>query len=314
MNIILVGKGGQAKTWHLGPTLKYLLLVLFAFIPVSLGVVGYFLATWLSGKPMIADAVHEEWKQTLNGQKQQLQQLQTHADEELMALTVRLAEMQARMTRLDAVGERLIHTARLDKGEFDFSREPALGGPHETDSEGGFPTGGFKAPSIDSAIAQLAAELEDQEIQLEVLSSLIKHRKIREDAFIAGRPIQRGWMSSNYGRRTDPFTGRLAWHAGIDFAGKEGSSIVAVGSGVVTWASERFGYGLMIEVNHGSGYATRYAHCKQLNVEVGDVVRKGQSIATMGSTGRSTGPHVHFEVFKNGRTVDPAAYIHRTHP
>ncbi len=309
MNIIVVGKGGRARSWHLSQGLRYFLFFCLALLPIGLGVAGFFLTTFLAGKPIVNDEVHKEWQAKLNKQKSRLSELKQGADEELMALTVRLAEMQARLTRLDAVGERLIQTARLNKGEFDFSREPAMGGPQEQ-----LPDSGYKAPTIDQAIAELEAELEDREIQLDVLSTLIKNRKIREDAFIAGRPIRRGWMSSRYGRRTDPFNGRLAWHAGMDFAGKEGSDIVAVASGVVTWASDRSGYGLMIEINHGSGYSTRYAHCKELDVSVGDVVRKGQTIAAMGSTGRSTGPHVHFEVYKNGRTVDPAAYIHRTHP
>jgi murein DD-endopeptidase MepM/ murein hydrolase activator NlpD len=309
MNIIVVGKGGRARSWHLSSGLRFLLLFCIALLPAGLGVAGYVLSVWLAGEPIVTEGLHKEWQAKLSKQKNQLETLKQSADEELLALTVRLAEMQARLTRLDAVGERLIQTSRLNKGEFDFSREPALGGPHEQ-----LPEMGYKAPSIDEAIAELQAELENRETQLNVLSTLIKNRKLREDAFIAGRPILRGWMSSRYGRRTDPFSGRLAWHSGVDFAGKEGSPIITVASGVVTWASERFGYGLMIEINHGSGYSTRYAHCKELKVQVGDVVRKGQTIADMGSTGRSTGPHVHFEVYKNGRTVDPAAYIHRTHP
>ena len=97
----------------------------------------------------------------------------------------------------------------------------------------------------------------------------------------------------------------------MDFAGKEGSDVVATASGVVTWSGERYGYGLMVEINHGSGYSTRYGHHKELKVKIGDIVRKGEVVGLMGSSGRSTGPHVHFEVFKNGRVVDPSTYIHR---
>ena len=109
----------------------------------------------------------------------------------------------------------------------------------------------------------------------------------------------------------DPITGRPAWHAGVDFAGKEGSDIVSVGSGVVTWAGERYGYGLMVEINHGGGITTRYGHAKEILVSVGDIVKQSQTLARMGSTGRSTGPHVHFEVRKNGKAVDPARYVYR---
>ena len=163
-----------------------------------------------------------------------------------------------------------------------------------------------------TVLDELSEQIDNREQQLEVLDSILGQKKITSDTFVAGLPIKKGWMSSRYGMRTDPFTGRLAWHGGVDFAGKTGSDIVSVASGVVTWASKRYGYGLLVEVNHGNGYKTRYAHCNEVVVKVGDVVRKDQVVALMGSTGRSTGPHVHFEVYKNGRTVDPAAYIHRT--
>jgi len=146
---------------------------------------------------------------------------------------------------------------------------------------------------------------------LGILETLLANRKIQDDVFLAGRPIKKGWMSSRFGRRSDPFTGRVAMHNGVDFAGREGSDIIAVASGVVTWSSDRYGYGQMVEINHGSGYITRYAHNKENKVQVGDIVKKGQVIALMGSSGRSTGPHVHFEVYKHGRPVDPASYIHR---
>ena len=121
-------------------------------------------------------------------------------------------------------------------------------------------------------------------------------------------------MSSPYGKRIDPFTGELAWHHGVDFAtGELGVEIKTVASGVVTYAGERQGYGLLVEVNHGNGYETLYAHDQEVLVKACDVVKKGQIIALSGSTGRSTGPHVHFEVHKNGRVVDPASYISRTH-
>jgi len=170
----------------------------------------------------------------------------------------------------------------------------------------------YQAPEIQSVLDKLASRIDRREQQLEVLDDLLLANKIKTDTFVAGRPIKRGWMSSRYGKRTDPFNGRLAWHAGVDFAGKEGSDVIAVASGVVTWASDRYGYGKLVEINHGNGYKTRYAHGAEIKVKVGDIVRKGDVVAAMGSSGRSTGPHVHFEVYKNGRTVDPAAYLHRT--
>ena len=138
---------------------------------------------------------------------------------------------------------------------------------------------------------------------------MLMTRNLQAEVIPAGRPITRGWLSSYYGMRTDPFSGRRAHHSGIDFAGKMGSDVVTVAAGVVTYSGRRSGYGNLVEINHGKGYVTRYGHNSELLVEVGETVKKGQIIAKMGSSGRSTGPHVHFEVLVNGRAVDPKKYI-----
>jgi len=243
----------------------------------------------------------------LGRQETEVQNAKAEAEQKLSALTLRVAELQARLVRLDALGERLTSMAKLDKGEFDFSRPPAVGGPELSIDEDS-----YSPPDFQVMLDQLETQIQDRQQQLDTLEALLANRKLQDEVFIAGRPIKRGWMSSRYGRRTDPFSGKIAWHAGVDFAGKEGSDIVAVASGVVTWADDRSGYGTMIEVNHGNGFSTRYGHLKESLVNIGDVVKKGQVVAKMGTTGRSTGPHVHFEVYKNGRTVDPSSYIHRT--
>jgi len=160
--------------------------------------------------------------------------------------------------------------------------------------------------------ARLDNSLNSRESQLNVLQSMLTENKLKSERMVAGRPITKGWMSSEYGMRVDPFHGNKRWHGGVDFAGRKGSDIIAVASGVVTWSGERSGYGLMVELNHSDGYITRYAHNDKNVAALGAIVKKGDVIAKMGSSGRSTGPHVHFEVFKNGRTVDPASYIRRT--
>ena len=224
-----------------------------------------------------------------------------------MAYALRIAQLQARIVRLDALGERLTKVGRLDEGEFDFSQAPAMGGPES-------PVGqrGYQIPAYIELLDQLAHDIEDREQQLGVLETLLAKRKMDRDVFIAGRPVKKGWMSSSFGKRTDPITGNRAWHDGVDFAGKDGADVISVAAGVVVYADTRNGYGKMVEINHGGGYSTRYGHHKDLKVKSGDIVRKGEVIGLMGSSGRSTGPHVHFEVFKNGRVVDPSTYIHRT--
>jgi murein DD-endopeptidase MepM/ murein hydrolase activator NlpD len=134
-------------------------------------------------------------------------------------------------------------------------------------------------------------------------------RNLRERIIPSGRAVEQGHLSSKFGKRIDPFTGKQEQHKGIDVAGKEGSRIMAVGDGVVTWSGERTGYGNLVEINHGDGFVTRYGHNKLPLVNAGETVRKGQAIALMGSTGRSTGPHVHIEVVHNGKQVNPTKYL-----
>ncbi|BFM19698.1 M23 family metallopeptidase [Gilvimarinus japonicus] len=308
MKIILVSKRhGHARSITLGGWTRALLSVCILGLPAVAGVLGYHLLVAQNNSDLFTAESRRAWDTALAEQQSQVQESRQRARADVAALTLKVAELQARLVRLDALGERLTNIAKLDSGEFDFSQLPALGGPEEAEFGDA-----YSPPSFIDAIDELSRQIANREQQLETLDALLVNRRLKEDIFVAGRPIEKGWMSSRYGRRTDPFTGKIAWHGGVDFAGKEGANVVAVAAGVVTWSADRHGYGHLVEVNHGSGFSTRYAHNKENKVKVGDVVKKGQVIALMGSTGRSTGPHVHFEVYKNGRSVDPASYIHRT--
>lgn len=265
--------------------------------------------SWLTSNQvqMLTREGVQNWKQILDAQQQDLGFVRQQTQHQLDALMLRLAELQGRMTRLDALGERLTAKAKLDDGEFDFSETPALGGPQElAESETA-----YSKVSLLDAIDQLAGQIDNREQQLDLLDSLISNRTLNDDSFLVGLPVRKGWLSSRYGRRTDPMTGRAAWHNGVDFAGKRGSDVISVAAGVVVWSGNRSGFGLLVEVNHGNGYLTRYAHNDENLVKVGDIVSRGQAIAKMGSSGRSTGPHVHFEVLKNGKHQDPYLYIYR---
>lgn len=306
MNIIVVGqRHGESKTYTFGTSAKVLFFGILFALPLSIGASGYWLAQHLADEGVLDLSAAKAWEHDLNQQRQELQKIRKQTDQEVDALTVKLAELQGKLMRIDALGERLVDLANLSSDEFDFSLQPAVGGPVTLGES-------YQVTDINQVIDGLAERIDSREQQLEVLDNLISANKFGSETFVAGRPIDKGWMSSRYGQRTDPFTGRIAWHGGIDFAGKMGTKIKAVASGVVTWSDDRYGYGKLVEINHGNGYKTRYAHCAELKVNVGDIVRKGDVVALMGSTGRSTGPHVHFEVYKNGRSVDPAAYIHRT--
>ena len=274
-------------------------------LPALFLVSGFALARYLDAA-MVPTEVLAAWEQRLEQQQQQLGEVQLVSGRELEALTVRMAQLQARLIRLDALGERVTTIAKLDNSEFDFSQPPALGGP-DVEAKGE----PYGPPDFIKVLDQLGEQIQDRGQQLDIMAGLLVNRQLQDEIAVAGRPIVKGWMSSKYGNRTDPFKGHRAWHNGVDFAGKLGSGVVTVASGVVTWSDKRNGYGLMIEVNHGGGYVTRYAHNRDNLVAVGDVVKKGQVIANMGSSGRSTGPHVHFEVYRNGKPVNPASYIAR---
>lgn len=306
MNIIVVGqRHGESKTYTLSSSAKVLFFGILFALPLTMGVSGYWLAQHLAEEGVLDLTAAKAWQQDLDQQRLELQKIRQQTSQDVDALTVKMAELQGKLMRIDALGERLVDIAKLSSEEFDFSMQPAVGGPLVMGDA-------YQMPDINSVLDELAERIDSREQQLEVLDNLISAKKIGSETFVAGRPIDKGWISSRYGQRADPFTGRLVWHGGIDFAGKMGTEIKAVASGVVTHAEDRNGYGQLVEINHGNGYKTRYAHCATLKVSIGDIVRKGDVIALMGSTGRSTGPHVHFEVFKNGRSVDPATYIHRT--
>ena len=310
MNIIFVGrKHGKSKTVQLANREIILLMVFSAALLVGLVFLGYQLRVFFeeTAELTIEHSIVKGWDKKLDDQKKELNKLKRLSQEKVDALTLRMGDMQARLMRLDALGQRLTEVAKLQNGEFDFSLSPALGGPTaslQADES-------YVMPGLLESLEEIENRIVNSEQQLEVIDALFISRNTQDELFIAGRPIKWGWMSSAYGYRTDPFSGKRAWHAGVDFAGKEDSDIVAVASGVVTWSGTRYGYGNLVEVNHGDGYTTRYAHCKSLLASVGDVVEKGQVLATMGSTGRSTGPHVHYEVRKQGKPVNPKKYIYR---
>ncbi|HEY9199619.1 MAG TPA: M23 family metallopeptidase, partial [Gammaproteobacteria bacterium] len=210
--------------------------------------------------------------------------------------------------RIEGLGQRLVKLADLDAAEFNFGADPGQGGPVEAVAL----DAGFAVPDFLDELESLSSRLKDRERQLIVLEDVLQSHGTGSHSHPSGQPVSDGWLSSYFGMRTDPFTGRPARHQGVDFAGKLGTAIVAVASGVVTWSGPREGYGNLVEIDHGKGFITRYAHNQRNLVKTGQSVRKGQQVARMGSSGRSTGPHVHFEVLRNGRQVNPLYYMSAT--
>lgn len=307
MKVILISRTlGASRSLELGRWSRAILSLCCIGLPLSLLSAGY-----MAGQDSEAQNAHsaalDALQDELDAQADELDALKHRAADELRAMTLHVAELQARMTRVDALGEHLTVMADLAPGEFDFSQTPAMGGPLSPDYNVD-----FTQSDMTGELSELDARIRDREQQLEVLESLLNSHKLEEQSWVSGRPVKKGWISSFYGKRTDPFTGKQSLHRGLDFAGREGADIVSVAAGVVTWAGTRSGYGNMVEVSHDDGFVSRYAHNKENLVAMGDVVRKGDTIALMGNTGRSTGVHVHFELYKHGRPVDPSSYVART--
>ncbi len=306
MNIIVLRNRGAARHVSVNGTIMavaactVLLLVLAGFAG------GYLAARDPVGPRSLAEL--SRLRAEIAAQQASVEHLQSESREHLNALALRVGELNAGVIRLNALGKRLTRMAGLQDGEFDFDNPPAMGGAEEPV----FTSVAGQLGDLVADLKSLDSNLYMQEQQLDVLEDLMLNRNLHKRVYPQGRPVRAGWMSSRFGRRSDPFTGKMAFHRGVDFAGKIGSDVIAVAAGVVTWAGDRYGYGKMIEINHGNGYVTRYAHQQKLLVAVGDNVQPGQVIGLMGSSGRSTGPHLHFEVWHLGRPVDPLRYIQQT--
>lgn len=228
------------------------------------------------------------------------------AQREINALAARMGELQAEANRLNALGERLTRIGQLQDGEFDFDKPVGVGGVG--------PVRDMTKAELDEGMATLGQQFQASGEQLSVLESLLFNRQLDMNAVPGREPIAGSYITSGFGGRADPFNGGHANHKGLDFKANVGDPVLAVADGVVSYSGVRSGYGNVIEVDHGNGYVTRYAHNSRLTHKVGELVRAGQEIAKAGSTGRSTGAHVHFEVWENGRVVNPRNFLSQQSP
>ncbi|MCW4471424.1 M23 family metallopeptidase [Xanthomonas sp. H13-6] len=236
-------------------------------------------------------------------QEQELQQVRQQAQTEVNALAARLGELQAQATRLNALGERLTQMGQLEDGEFDFNETPGMG----EGSSG--PVQDIPVSAVNSDLQVLEQRFLASGRQLSVLESLLFDHQLEQNAVPSRMPIRNSYVTSSFGTRADPFGRGRASHKGMDFHARVGDPVMAVADGVVRYSGVKGGYGNVVEVDHGNGYVTLYAHNSRLTVKVGDLVRAGQEVAKAGSTGRSTGAHVHFEVWENGQVVNPRKFL-----
>lgn len=303
MHVILIPKSRTSRrAINLGPLGFYILALLVLIAAAGIFFAGKYhsMAQTRSSLKTLYSQAAPDWNKEINAQKALLEDAQENAEKNLDALATRLSQMQAHILRLDALGSRLAVMADIKDIDFDLGTAPGIGGPKPDSAQGSLQVNDFI-----TALEKLDVQIKDRSDKLAAIESMLIDRSLQDKTTPVGKPINEGWVSSLFGKRTDPITGKIEFHEGIDYAGKSGSPIIAVASGIVTWSSPRYGYGNMVEINHGNGYQTRYAHNKKNLVTVGQKVEKGQTIALMGSSGRATGPHVHFEVVTNGKAVNP---------
>jgi murein DD-endopeptidase MepM/ murein hydrolase activator NlpD len=239
-------------------------------------------------------------------QAEEVSLLITSTEQRMTGVMLKLADMQSQIQRLDALGSRLVEQAKLNPDEFSFNQMPSMGGPMDIS-----PVDIQVQDALLLEMTGMLEKIQNKAQELTALESIMLSHHIEQESRLEGKPISSGWLSSYYGIRKDPFNGLPSMHKGLDFAGKEGEPVVATGAGMITWSGSRYGYGNLVEIDHGDGLVTRYGHNKEVNVKIGDVVTKGQTIAEMGNTGRSTGAHVHYEVIRKGKQQDPLPYVYR---
>ena len=243
----------------------------------------------------------------LADQRQEAQKTQEVVQGHLNAMAIKLGDLQAKMLRLDGLGERLAKLAGLKPQELPGPLQPGTtpgrGGPAPTLQRN------LSLDEFNAMLGELAQQVDQRSDQLGVLEALLVSDSANKKFMPTLKPIEDAWYSSNFGWRLDPFTGQQSFHEGIDFPADVGTAIDAAASGKVIFAEVHPAYGKMIEIDHGNGLVSRYAHCSVLLVSEGDFVMRGQLIAKVGTTGRSTGPHLHFEVRLNGVPQNPARFL-----
>lgn len=299
VNIIFVSsRFSKARTVCVGHCQTGVLLAggLMLFMAMS-GLFGYLILFRFGGLqvPVVQKLLISSQQTETAKNREALQQ-------RLSAMAIKVGEMQAQVMRLEALGERVAKVAGIKKDEINFDRKPGRGGLLQ-------PGEAVSLSDFEGELSKLSRVLDDKSDHLAVMDAMLSRESVRRAALPTAPPVSIGFFSSNYGWRLDPFTGQRAMHEGVDFVAEYGTPIKAAAGGIVIYSDYHPGYGNMLEVDHGNGLISRYGHASKRLVKEGDVVLRGQKIGEVGSTGRSTGPHLHFEVLLNGTPQNPTRYL-----
>ncbi len=288
---------------------KFLSISVFGFIllPIALGLMAYWLAATIdrSLNPFIDPEYRVAVESRVNGQQQEMVKTRQYVRQHLDVLGRRMGSLQAQVSRINAVEQRIADVSDIDLADFQFDQDPPIGGTKVSEDQD------LEQVDLENAITLIEQELSARESEIAAVDFLLSRRSLASQQTPAGWPVKGGWVSSSFGSRMHPMTGKKQFHKGVDIPGKLGASVVSVADGVVVRSEKTADYGWLVEIDHGDNYTTLYSHNKSNLVEVGETIKKGQAIAEVGSSGRSTGPHVHFEVHKKGRVIDPVKYLYK---
>ena len=302
MNIILVSDS-LAKSRSVTLSQSQVLLIAFGIL-----MAGFVLAmaTYVVTMKFAVDLRNPYLKSLLAAlHEEQVKKNEAEMKDNMTALAVKVGELQARILRLDAFGERLARAANIKRDEFRFDEKPGQGGP----LVGGGMARDLSVTEFQQMLSEISRVLDDRSDKLGVLDSFLMDDRLARKTIPTTLPITAGYYSSNYGQRIDPITGRSTFHTGVDLIAPQGTPVLAAAGGVVSAVEFQPEYGNIVDVDHENGLTSRYAHLSKSIVKVGDVVMKGQNIALVGSTGRVTGPHLHFEVREKGIPLNPNKFL-----
>ena len=302
-SLMLLPEKGAVKNFRVYRASFYVGLILIVSL-VSFGIWGLFS---MQNSQMLGAQLEQARNQLALLQQQKTKESkQLHAqldtEREKMAVYAKnIGQLEARLMRLDSLGKHLVEVSSLDKSDFNFDIEPALGGPlveaQSADVE------------IHSRVLAVNSQLSDLDTKLAAIDTILEDDRESQQARPHAWPSEGGWLSSRFGVRTDPFTGKKARHMGVDIANHLHAPVLASSRGVVSFSGKMTGFGYLVKIDHGYGYQTYYAHLAKVNVTVGDEVEAGKKVGEVGLSGRSTGPHLHFEVRRFGVPLDPKKYL-----
>lgn len=301
MNIILIANNSErARKLTLTRTNIIIAMAVFSVIIIALALILNFVSL------RYADRIEAPFLRAVlvNPQEERHQKIQMHLQDNLNIMASKLGQMQAQLLRLDALGERLAESSGIKNKDLLFKDIPGQGGAHSDVLSEELTFGEFN-----QKLQELSNILDERTDKLGALDSLLRYGRVTKFVLPSEMPVETDWYSSGFGYRIDPFTGKKAFHEGVDFVAEIGTPIKAAAGGVVIYSDRHPEYGNMVEIDHGDDLVSRYAHASKLVVGLGEVVLQGQKIGEVGTTGRSTGPHLHFEIRHKDKPQNPSKFL-----